>query len=190
LENPQGVKSAADPGARALTGEAPKQKGHRELTRILCVLSIFVVKDALMTARNLKQLEADFFRNLNQVVEPLVRAGLGSPLPWTTGAIVLETTGRKTGRSLSVPLLATLVGDLLLVSTVRKGSQWVKNLATNSEVTYWIYGEQRSAKAFVFAETVAPPTLTEMPVVAACLASALLPQSKLFGVSFAILVPR
>lgn len=143
-----------------------------------------------MTARNLKQLEADFFRNLNQVVEPLVRAGLGSPLPWTTGAIVLETTGRRSGRTLSVPLLATLVGDLLLVSTVRKGSQWVKNLAANSEVYYWIYGAQQRARAFVFAAGVEPPPLTEMPVAAACLASALLPQSKLFGVSFAILAPQ
>jgi hypothetical protein len=143
-----------------------------------------------MVSRNLKQLEADFFRNLNQVVEPLVRAGLGSPLPWTTGAIVLETRGRKTGRPLSVPLLATLAGDLLLLSTVRKGSQWVKNLAANREVNYWIYGEQRSARAFVFAEHIEPPKLTDMPVAGVCLAGALLPQSKLFGVSFAILVPR
>lgn len=158
--------------------------------KILCVLSGFVIKEGLMAARNLQKIEADFFRNLNQVVEPLVRAGLGSPLPWTTGAIVLETRGRKTGRALSVPLLATLVGDLLLVSTVRKGSQWVKNVAANPEVSYWIYGEQRSAKAFVFADGVAPPSLSEMPAPAACLAGVLLPQSRLFGVSFAILEPR
>jgi hypothetical protein len=160
------------------------------LTKILCVLAVFVIKEICMAARNLQKIEADFFRSLNQVVEPLVRAGLGSPMPWTTGAIVLETRGRKTGRVLSVPLLATLVGDLLLVSTVRKGSQWVKNLTANREVSYWIYGAQRSAKAFVFAENTEPPAFTEMPVAAACLAGALLPQSRLFGVSFAILVPQ
>jgi hypothetical protein len=143
-----------------------------------------------MATRNLKQVEADFFRSLNQFVEPLVRLGFGSPLPWTTGAIVLETKGRKTGRALSVPLVATLVGDLLLVSTVRKGSQWVKNLAANTEVKYWLYGQEREAKAFVFASDLDPPRVDEMPKLAACLAKAILPQSKLFGVSFAILVPH
>jgi hypothetical protein len=148
------------------------------LPRILCVLSVFVIKEVFM-ARSLKKIEADFFRNLNQVVEPLVRMGFGSPLPGTTGAIVLETQGRKTGHVRSV-----------LVSTVRKRSQWVKNLAANSEVKYWIYGQQRTAKAFVFADDVEPPSVTDMPVLAACLANAILPQSRLFDVSFAILIPQ
>ncbi len=143
-----------------------------------------------MAAQNQKQLEADFFRSLNQLIEPLVRLGFGSPVPWTSGAIVLETKGRKTGRARSVPLLATLVGDLLLISTVRKGSQWVQNLAANTEVKYWIYGQERKAKAFVFASDLEKPRVDEMPVLAACLANAILPQSKLFGVSFAILVPQ
>lgn len=143
-----------------------------------------------MAARNLQKIEADFFRNLNQIVEPLVRMGFGSPLPWTTGAIVLETIGRKTGHARNVPLLATLIGDLILISTVRKRSQWVKNLAANNEIKYWIYGQERRAKAFVFADDLEQPSLTEMPVLAACLAGAILPQSKLFGVSFAILVPQ
>lgn len=143
-----------------------------------------------MTARNLQQVEAEFFRSLNQFVEPLVRLGWGSPMPWTSGAIVLETIGRKSGRALSVPLVATLIGDLILVSTVRKNSQWVKNLAANTEVKYWIYGQERQAKAFVFASDVDKPPMDEMPKFAACLANAILPQSQLFGVSFAILVPQ
>jgi hypothetical protein len=143
-----------------------------------------------MSARNLQKLEADFFRSLNQFVEPIVRLGFGSPLPWTTGAIVLETKGRKTNRTFSVPLLATLVGDFILVSTVRKRSQWLKNLAANPAIKYWIYGQERQAKAFVFATDLDKPQMDEMPKLAACLANAILPQSRLFGVSFAILVPQ
>lgn len=143
-----------------------------------------------MAGQNLQKLEAEFFRSLNQFVEPLVRLGLGSPMPWTSGGIVLETTGRKTGRALSVPLVATLVGDVILISTVRKGSQWVKNLAANPQVKYWIYGQERQAKAYVFASDLNKPPMDEMPRLAACLANAILPQSQLFGVSFAILVPQ
>lgn len=143
-----------------------------------------------MAAQNLKQLEADFFRNLNQFVKPIVRLGFGSPLLWGTGAIVLEMKGRKTGRALSVPLVATFIGDLILLSTVRKRSQWVKNLAANPQVKYWIYGQQRDAKAFVFTDGLDKPPVDEMPALAACLARAILPQSKLFGVSFAILITQ
>jgi hypothetical protein len=186
MEDSQGLKSApANPGL-----STAREERAQRLVKILCVFSGFVIKEGLMTARNLQKLEADFFRSLNQFVEPLVRAGLGSPLPWTTGAIVLETRGRKTGRPLSVPLLATLAGDFLLVSTVRKRSQWVKNLAAKGDVSYWIYGRQRRATAFVFAAGLESPPVTDMPVAAACLAGAILPQSRLFGVSFAILVPQ
>jgi deazaflavin-dependent oxidoreductase (nitroreductase family) len=143
-----------------------------------------------MAARNLQTIEAEFFRSLNQLVEPIVRLGFGSPLPWTSGTIVLETIGRKTGEARSLPLVATLIGDLLFVSTVRKRSQWIKNLSANPEVKYWIYGQERRAKAFVFAKDLEQPSLDEMPNLAACLARAILPQSRLFGVSFAILVPQ
>jgi deazaflavin-dependent oxidoreductase (nitroreductase family) len=143
-----------------------------------------------MAARNLQKIEAEFFRSLNQFVEPIVRLGFGSPLPWTSGTIVLEMVGRKSGDARSIPLVATLVGDLILVGTVRKRSQWVKNLAASPEVKYWIYGRQREARAFVFAADSDAPQNAEMPKLAACLAQMILPQSKLFGVSFAILVPQ
>ena len=42
-----------------------------------------------------ERLQADFFRGLNQFVEPLVRAGLGAPVLFPAGAIVVETLGRK-----------------------------------------------------------------------------------------------
>ncbi|HJQ24490.1 MAG TPA: nitroreductase/quinone reductase family protein [Blastocatellia bacterium] len=142
-----------------------------------------------MFAQEMTRLENEFYRGLNRVVEPMVRAGVGSPVLWPTGAIVLETTGRTTGRTHRVPLLVTRVGDLLLVSTVRRRSQWLENLAANPEARYWLAGRAHEATAFVIAQGQNAP-LEEMPPLARCLANLLIPQSSLFGVSFAILQPR
>jgi deazaflavin-dependent oxidoreductase (nitroreductase family) len=140
--------------------------------------------------RELQQLETGFFRNLNQVVEPLVRAGIGNPVLWPPGTIVIETSGRKTGRKYNVPVLATRFGDLFVFSTVRRRSQWVKNLAANPEVRYWMAGQAREATAFVFAPDVETPSSGSLPPQVGCLASMLRQQSSLFGISFAILAPR
>ena len=142
-----------------------------------------------MIGQQMARMESDFYRGLNQFVEPLVRAGVGSPLWWPTGAIVLETTGRSTGRTYNVPLLATHIGDLLLTSTVRRRSQWLKNLAANPDTRYWMRGRSHEATAYVIVAGLAAP-LDEMPPLASCLANAIIPQSNLFGVSFAILAPR
>jgi deazaflavin-dependent oxidoreductase (nitroreductase family) len=143
-----------------------------------------------MFVREMARLESEFYRGLNQLIEPLVRAGVGSPILSPTGAIVLETTGRSTGRTYNVPLLATRIGDLLLVSTIRRESQWLKNLAANPDIRYWMGGRSREATAYVITVTLNAPPLDEMPPLAGCLANALIPQSNLFGVSFAILAPR
>ena len=135
-----------------------------------------------------ERLEAEFFRGLNQFVEPLVRAGLGAPVLFPAGAIVIETQGRKTGRRLEVPLLAALVGDLVVVSTVRRRSNWVKNLAANPEVRYWLGGREREATAFAIGPGI--ETLNELPPRVSCLASALKQHSTMFGTGFAILMPR
>jgi deazaflavin-dependent oxidoreductase (nitroreductase family) len=142
-----------------------------------------------MFGQQMARMESDFYRGLNQFVEPLVRAGVGSPLLWPTGAIVLETTGRSTGRTYKIPLLATRIGDLLLASTVRRRSQWLKNLAANPDARYWMGGRSHEATAYVIAAGL-NASLDEMPPLASCLANALIPQSNLFGVSFAILAPR
>jgi deazaflavin-dependent oxidoreductase (nitroreductase family) len=142
-----------------------------------------------MFGQEMARLESEFYRGLNSVVEPLVRAGFGSPILSPTGAIVLETTGRSTGRTYSIPLLATRIGDLLLVSTIRRQSQWLKNLAANSDTRYWMGGRSHEATAYVVAAGRNAP-LDEMPPLVRCLAGALIPQSNLFGVSFAILAPR
>ena len=142
-----------------------------------------------MFGEQMTRLESEFYRGLNQFVEPLVRAGVGSPILSPTGAIVLETIGRRSGRLYKVPLLATRIHDLLLVSTVRRRSQWLKNLAANPDTRYWMGGRAHEATAFVIAAGMSTP-LGQLPPLAGCLANALIPQSNLFGISFAILAPR
>lgn len=89
------------------------------------------------------------FRALNSVVEPAVKAGLANPLPVGSGAIVLEVTGRVSGKPRRIPLLASRVCGKLAVSTVRSDSQWLKNVEANPQVTVWLGGAPRSATASV-----------------------------------------
>jgi F420H(2)-dependent quinone reductase len=143
-----------------------------------------------MLIRGLERREAEFYRRVNQIVEPLVRAGVGSPGLWPAGLIVVEIRGRKTGRTFNVPLLATLVGHCMLVSTVRRRSQWVKNLVVNPEVRYWRGGRIGEATAVVFAPGLETPRLDHLPPAAGCLATALRPYSRMFGGGVAILIPK
>jgi hypothetical protein len=136
----------------------------------------------------LERLEDDFFRGLNQFVEPLVRAGLGAPVLFPAGAIVIETKGRKSGRRSNVPLMAALVGDLIVVSTVRRRSDWLKNLAAHPDIQYWLGGREREATAFAIGPGV--ETRDDLPARVGCLADALKQHSAFFGTGFAILVPR
>ncbi|MFY9610399.1 MAG: nitroreductase/quinone reductase family protein [Blastocatellia bacterium] len=141
-----------------------------------------------MFLAGLERLESDFFRGLNQFVEPLVRAGLGAPVLSPMGAIVIEAKGRKSGRRSKVPLMAALIGDLVVVSTVRRRTNWLKNLAAHPEVRYWLGGREREATAFAIGPGIESPS--EMPPRVRCLASALKQHSTLFGTGFAILMPR
>jgi len=144
-----------------------------------------------MFLAGLERLEADFFRGLNQFVEPLVRAGLGAPVLFPAGAIVIETQGRTSGRRSNVPLMAALVGDLVVVSTVRRRSNWLKNLSAHPEVRYWLGGREREATAFAIGPGIeTPETIAELPAHISCLAAALKQHSAMFGTGFAILMPR
>jgi len=89
------------------------------------------------------------FRLLNAVVEPAVKAGVANPLPIGAGAVVLETTGRVSGKKRRVPLLASRLCGKLAVSTVRSDSQWLKNVEADPTVTVWLQGEPRPATATV-----------------------------------------
>ncbi len=89
------------------------------------------------------------FSTLNSVVRPAVKAGLGNPFPIGAGAVVLETTGRKSGLPRLVPVLSTRAGDTITVSTVRADSQWIRNAEADSNVAVWLGGERRDAVATV-----------------------------------------
>ena len=89
------------------------------------------------------------FRALNRVVKPAVKAGLGSPPPIGLGAVVLESTGRVSGKPREVPLLGLRFGDRVVVSTVRSDAQWVKNLEADDSAAVWFCGRKRSATATV-----------------------------------------
>ncbi len=94
-------------------------------------------------------LTREFFRRLNQVVEPTVKAGIGNPLPIGGGVVVIETTGRKSGLTRSVPLVSTRIGSTIVVSTVRSNSLWLKNIEADEQVGVWLGGERRSGRASV-----------------------------------------
>lgn len=95
-------------------------------------------------------LEVQFFRLLNRVVEPLVRAGVGSPRLVPGGFIVLETRGRKSGLMRRSPLAATCIGSYVVVVTARgERSQWVRNLAAQPRTRIWLRGRARDMRAYV-----------------------------------------
>ena len=97
-----------------------------------------------------QKLEQQLFRQINGVVEPAVRKGLGSPRFTPASLIVLETTGFKSGEVRRTPLWSLKLGRYRLVSTARGNrSFWVKNLRKNPENSYFLAGKRRPTRALV-----------------------------------------
>lgn len=91
----------------------------------------------------------ELFGTLNRFVKPAVKAGLGSPWPIGLGAVVLESTGRKSGKTREVPVLGLRLGSRVYVSTVREDSQWIKNLEASDQAGVWYCGSRHDALASV-----------------------------------------
>ncbi len=89
------------------------------------------------------------FRNLNKVVAPAVKAGIANPLPVGVGLVVIETTGRVSGKVRQVPVVGVRFGQQVVVSTVRDTSLWMKNLESDDQAGVWLCGRHRSATATV-----------------------------------------
>ena len=132
----------------------------------------------------------------NQILEPLIRAGVGSSNCFATlVATVLEVAGRNTGKVRNVPLLAASIGDLMIVSTVRPDrSQWIRNLAANPEVRFWRGGRAWAASAYVFHPALTKPANDSLPPpvrkLADLLQSVASPFPAFAQLAFAILSPR
>ncbi len=126
------------PETRSATGRRPS--GGTWLTGVM---------DEPVSDANDPDFSKKLFANLNRFVRPAVKAGLGSPLPIGLGAVVLESTGRVSGKPREVPLLGLRVGDRVVVSTVRAASQWVKNLEAEDSAAVWYCGRRREATATV-----------------------------------------
>ncbi|TMB00789.1 MAG: nitroreductase family deazaflavin-dependent oxidoreductase [Deltaproteobacteria bacterium] len=134
--------------------------------------------------------EIAFFRMLNRLIEPRIRAGWGSPRLAPGGLIVLETTGRRSGRRARTPLAATRLHDYVIVSTFRGGrSQWVKNAAANPDVRYWLGGQPRNARALVLAPGEGVRGARDLTPALRWLAATLVPYTYA-GWAFALLYPR
>lgn len=97
-------------------------------------------------------LERQFFRTLNSVVEPAVRKGIFSSRLLPTTLMVLESTGYVSGQTRRTPLFCNQLGPYLLISTGRgKRSFWVRNLQKEPNVAYYLGGRERRAEAWVIA---------------------------------------
>lgn len=134
--------------------------------------------------------EREFFRAMNRVVEPAVAAGFGSPgfTPW--GMVVLETTGRNTGKLRRVPLLGLVAEGCVIVSTVRGSqSQWVQNALLNERVRYWLLGQPIEGTATIIDTGTPPEVIAALPAHVRKMTSTALMPAALAGWTFAVLQP-
>lgn len=92
---------------------------------------------------------AGLLQPINEAVTPLIKAGLGAPFFNPFGFAVLEVPGRKSGRLYTLPVLCWSLYDIVIVSTVRGESQWIRNVAAADTISVWLRGRRRDATTMV-----------------------------------------
>jgi hypothetical protein len=93
---------------------------------------------------------------MRHVVNPVVRALLRSPLArWTGSLVLLEVTGRRTGRTLRIPVVGHWIDGVLHVST---DGRWTANLRGGAGMHVVQHGHRWAGRGFLLedpTETVA-----------------------------------
>ncbi len=106
------------------------------------------------------------------------------------GLILLEARGRKSGRAIRTPLVATRLGRYVVIATFRGDrSQWVLNLAAEPKVRYWLGGRVHEARAFVIRDGKRFRVPKSLPRPLQYVVEILAPYRKA-GWAFAVLSPR
>jgi deazaflavin-dependent oxidoreductase (nitroreductase family) len=142
-------------------------------------------------ARRACPVESEFFRTLNALVEPAVRAGFAAPGLLPTGLVLLETTGARSRAPRRVPLLATVLEGCVFLGTVRGDrSQWLRNLRAEPRVRYWLAGREHRGTALVFAEGAPRPATDRLPPLARAVAEGLVPAATACGWRFVVISPE
>lgn len=132
------------------------------------------------------QVQSDFIRSVGKGLMPWIEMGFGNPLFWPTGAVVVEVADKATGRKYKLPLTATRMGNLLLLTAIRHDASWLQNLIATPDVRYWFAGQPRKAKAMIVTPDTEFPTDERVKYLLQWLRQ----QSRLTGWSFAVLAPR
>lgn len=138
--------------------------------------------------QELTRLPSDFIKTVGRSLTPLIERGFGNPLFWPTGTVVVEVTDKDSDRTYKLPLTATRIGKLILLTSLRRQASWLQNFIAKPDVRYWFAGRPQLATAFVL--TLGAEPAADLPASATCLARLLQQQSRLTGMSFAILAPR
>ena len=133
-------------------------------------------------------LPANLLKTAGRNLMPWIEMGIGNPLLWPTGAVVVEVTDKDSDRTYKLPLTATRVGNLMVLTSLRRQAGWLQNLIAKPEMRYWFVGQPRQATAFVLSPD--EELAADFPATATCLARLLQQQSRLTGWTFAILAPR